>query len=175
MSLSRRYGRTITPEGESVQQPRLGVSCNDVVIHVDERGAVCELFDLCGTGRRPPMTSRPTSTRGGSSWPITSAGREAPPYHADLPGLSTRELDDEEGLWPSSTGKARGWWAPSRSPKRPASGSGWVRSGGQGALTTFADAAILVHRGLAHKLQATARDGDLFRIEPPFPAPDTDF
>jgi dTDP-4-dehydrorhamnose 3,5-epimerase len=37
--------QTVTPTGESTQQLPVGVTFRDVTTHVDDRGAVCEMFD----------------------------------------------------------------------------------------------------------------------------------
>jgi dTDP-4-dehydrorhamnose 3,5-epimerase len=37
--------QTVTPTGESIQPVPFGVTFRDVTTHVDDRGAVCELFD----------------------------------------------------------------------------------------------------------------------------------
>ena len=45
MSAPVQDQQTVTPQGEQTQQLPAGVSFHDVVTHVDDRGAVCELFD----------------------------------------------------------------------------------------------------------------------------------
>jgi dTDP-4-dehydrorhamnose 3,5-epimerase len=46
MSTRAKDKQTVTPGGESVEKLPSGVTFHDVATQVDERGAVCELFDL---------------------------------------------------------------------------------------------------------------------------------
>jgi hypothetical protein len=41
-----RDRQTVTAAGDSLAELPEGVSLRDITTHVDERGAVCELFDL---------------------------------------------------------------------------------------------------------------------------------
>jgi dTDP-4-dehydrorhamnose 3,5-epimerase len=45
MAELRREIATVTPSGERLDQLPDGVSLRDAVVHVDDRGSVCELFD----------------------------------------------------------------------------------------------------------------------------------
>jgi len=46
---------TVTPQGEPLQPLPEGVSFHNLVTHVDERGSVCELFDLRWGWRNEPL------------------------------------------------------------------------------------------------------------------------
>src|SRR5688572_15109290 len=47
--------QTVTPDGESIQQVPFGVTFHDVATQVDDRGEVCELFDLRWGWRNDPL------------------------------------------------------------------------------------------------------------------------
>jgi dTDP-4-dehydrorhamnose 3,5-epimerase len=46
MASPEKDKQTVTPSGESIEQVPAGVGFHDVTTQVDERGSVCELFDL---------------------------------------------------------------------------------------------------------------------------------
>ena len=56
MAALRRDKQTVYPHGESLDQLPAGVSFHDVATQVDERGSLCELFDLRWGWRNEPVT-----------------------------------------------------------------------------------------------------------------------
>lgn len=55
MTEIRQDQKTVTPTGESLAKLPDGVSFHDVTTQVDERGAVCEIFDLRWGWRNEPL------------------------------------------------------------------------------------------------------------------------